>query len=152
MHRQAFFRIERRQVVLCWMQDWNPRSLEPNLQQTECPLTSWLSYRDSSYTLNSIAHPYDQWAFSLLEPTAGWLLYLALAIHTFAVVLPAELMDKDLYKNCLPIVTFTLIILFDLQGINLLWGSLIKSRFVLIKRQSSKDSHQVGLMARSKFK
>ena len=44
------FRIERRQVVfLCWMQDSNPEgSLEPNLQQTECPLTNRLSYRGSS--------------------------------------------------------------------------------------------------------
>ena len=35
-------RIERRQVVfLCWMQDSNPESPEPNLQQTECPLTNY---------------------------------------------------------------------------------------------------------------
>ena len=43
------FRIERRQVVfLCWMQDSKLRSLEPNLQQTECPLTNRLSHRGSS--------------------------------------------------------------------------------------------------------
>ena len=43
------FRIERRQVVfLCWMQNSNPGSLEPNLQQPECPLTNRLSYRGSS--------------------------------------------------------------------------------------------------------
>ena len=30
---------------------------------------------------NSIARPYDQWAFSPLNPTAGWLSYLALAIY-----------------------------------------------------------------------
>ena len=37
------FWIERRQVVfLCGMQDSNPGSLEPNLQQTECPLTNQL--------------------------------------------------------------------------------------------------------------
>ena len=42
-------RIERRQVVyLCWMQDSKPGSLEPNLQQTECPLTNWLSHRESN--------------------------------------------------------------------------------------------------------
>ena len=36
-----WYRIERRTVVfLCWMQDSNPGSLEPNLQQTECPLTN----------------------------------------------------------------------------------------------------------------
>ena len=44
-----WFQIERRQVVfLCWMQDSNPGSLEPNPQQTECPLTNHLSYRGSS--------------------------------------------------------------------------------------------------------
>ena len=42
-------RIERRQDVFhCWMQDWNPGSLEPNLRQTEFPLTNRLSYRGSS--------------------------------------------------------------------------------------------------------
>ena len=43
-------RIERRQFVfLCWMQDSNPSgSQTPNRQQTECPLTNWLSYRGSS--------------------------------------------------------------------------------------------------------
>ena len=30
-------------VFLCWMQDSNPGSLEPNLQQTEYPLTNQLS-------------------------------------------------------------------------------------------------------------
>ena len=44
-------RIERRQVVfLCWEQDSNPSgSQTPNRQQTECPLTKWLSYQGSSY-------------------------------------------------------------------------------------------------------
>ena len=43
------FRIERRQVVvLCWMQDSNPRSQTPICQQTECLLTNRLSYRGSS--------------------------------------------------------------------------------------------------------
>ena len=42
-------RIERRQVVvLCWMQDSNPRSQTPIRQQTECLLTNRLSYRGSS--------------------------------------------------------------------------------------------------------
>ena len=39
-----WYRIERRQVVFfCWMQDSNPGSLEPNLHQTECPLTNRLN-------------------------------------------------------------------------------------------------------------
>ena len=42
-------RIEGRQVVfLCWRKDSNPRSQIPIHQQTECPLTNWLSYRQSS--------------------------------------------------------------------------------------------------------
>ena len=42
-------RIERRQVViLCWMQNLNPRSQTFIRQQTECPLTNRLSYRGSS--------------------------------------------------------------------------------------------------------
>ena len=40
------FRIERRQVVfLCWMQNSNPGSLEPNPHQPECPLTDIMGYR-----------------------------------------------------------------------------------------------------------
>ena len=47
------FRIESRQVAfLCWMQDSNQGpSQEPNLQQTECPLTNRLSYRGSGQKL-----------------------------------------------------------------------------------------------------
>ena len=42
-------RIERRQVViLCWMQNSNPRYQTFIRQQTECLLTNWLSYRGSS--------------------------------------------------------------------------------------------------------
>ena len=59
--RARGFRIERRQVVfLCWMQDSNPRSQTPNRQQTECPLTNRLSYRESSKNLNSTARPCDR--------------------------------------------------------------------------------------------
>ena len=35
--------------------------------------------------LNSVAHPYDQRAISLLEPTASWLSHLALTIYVFVV-------------------------------------------------------------------
>ena len=82
-------RIERRQVVfLCWMQDSNPSgSQTPNRQQTECPLTNRLSYRGSSYkNLNSTACPYNQRAFSPLDPTPVWHTHLALAIYMFVVV------------------------------------------------------------------
>ena len=79
--------IERRQVVfLCWIQDLNPGSQTPNRQQTECSLTNRLSYRGSSKNLNSTARPYDQRAFSPLDPTVSWLSHLDLAIYIFVVV------------------------------------------------------------------
>ena len=68
------------------MQDLNPGSQTPNPQQTECSLTNRLSYRGSSKNLNSTAHPYDQRAFSPLDPTVSWLSHLALTIYIFAVV------------------------------------------------------------------
>ena len=76
-------RIERRQVVfICWIQDSNPSgSQTPNRQQTECPLTNRLSYPGSSKNLNSTARPYDQQAFSQLDPTAVW--HWHLALHTY---------------------------------------------------------------------
>ena len=81
------FQIERRQVVfLSWMQDSNQGSLEPNHQQTECPLKNPLSYQGSNWNSNSTASPYDQWAFSPLDPTGGWLPHLALVISMFVVV------------------------------------------------------------------
>ena len=62
--------IERRQVVfLCRMQDLNPGFQTPNRQQTECSTT----------------RPYDQLAFSPLDPTAVWHWHLALAIYMFVV-------------------------------------------------------------------
>ena len=49
MAQASDIQIERRQVVfLCRMQDLNPGSQTPNLQQTECSLTNRLSYRGSS--------------------------------------------------------------------------------------------------------
>ena len=61
------FRIERRQVVFLWMQDSNPEgSLEPNLQQTECPLTNRLSYRGSNLKLE-LGSP-SLWSASI-QPT-----------------------------------------------------------------------------------
>ena len=68
------------------MQDLNPGPQTPNRQQTECSLTNRLSYRGSSKNLNSTARPYDQRAFSPLDPTVSWLSHLALAIYIFVVV------------------------------------------------------------------
>ena len=80
------FQIERRQVVfLCWMQDlnqgfWNRISSRLNARWQ----TDW-AIEDQAKKMNLTARPYDQLAFSPLDPTASWLLYLALAIYMCAV-------------------------------------------------------------------
>ena len=79
--------IERRQVLfLCWMQNLNPGPM--------CQIASRLNARwqtdwaieDQAKNLNSTGRPYDQRAFSPLDPTVSWLSHLALAIYIFVVV------------------------------------------------------------------
>ena len=82
------FRIERRQVVsLCWMQDSNPEGLGNQISSRLNARwqTEW-AIEDQAKNLNSTARPYDQRAFSPLDPTAIWHSYLALAIYMFVVV------------------------------------------------------------------
>ena len=84
----SYFRIERRQVVfLCWMQDLNPEGLwNPIFSRLNaCWQTDW-AIGDQAKNLNSTARPYDQRAFSPLDPTVSWLSHLALAIYMFVVV------------------------------------------------------------------
>ena len=50
-----------------------------------CWQTDW-AIEDQAKNLNSTARPYDQWAFSPLDPTVSWLSHLALAIYIFVVV------------------------------------------------------------------
>ena len=47
--------------------------------------TDW-AIEDQAKNLNSTASPYDQRAFSPLDPTVSWLSHLALAIYIFVVV------------------------------------------------------------------
>ena len=47
--------------------------------------TAW-AMEDQAKNLNSTARPYDQRAFSPLDPTVSWLSHLALAIYIFVVV------------------------------------------------------------------
>ena len=47
--------------------------------------TNW-AIEDQAKNLNPTARPYDQRAFSPLDPTAGWLSHLALAIYMFVDV------------------------------------------------------------------
>ena len=46
--------------------------------------TDW-AIEDQAKTLNSTARPYDQRAFSPLDPTVSWLSHLALAVYIFVV-------------------------------------------------------------------
>ena len=73
-------------VFLCRMQDLNPGSQKPNRQQTECSWQTDWAIEDQAENLNSTARPYDQRAFSPLDPTVSWLSHLALAIYIFVVV------------------------------------------------------------------
>ena len=47
--------------------------------------TDW-AIEDQAKNLNSTARPYDQWAFSPLDPTVSWFSHLALAIYISVVV------------------------------------------------------------------
>ena len=82
------FLIERRQVFfLCWKQDSNPEGLWNRISSRLNAhwQTDW-AIEDQAKNLNLTAHPYDQRAFSPLDPTAIWHLHLALAIYMFVVV------------------------------------------------------------------
>ena len=66
--------MERRQVVfLCWMQDLNTgprRQIASRLNA--CWQTDW-AIEDQAKNLNSTARPYDQRAFSPLDPTVSYI-------------------------------------------------------------------------------
>ena len=81
-------RIERRQVVvLCWMQDSNPRSQTQIASRLNARWQTDWAIENEAKNLNSTARPFDQRAFSPLDPTANWLSHqLALAIYMFVVV------------------------------------------------------------------
>ena len=79
--------IGRRQVVfLCWMQDLNrgPRHQIASRLNARWQ-TDW-AIENQAKNLNSTARPYDQRAFSPLDPAVSWLSHLALAIYIFVVV------------------------------------------------------------------
>ena len=56
------------------MQESNPGSLEQNRQLPECVRTNW-AIEDQAKSLNSIACPYDEKAFSPLVPTPDCILH-----------------------------------------------------------------------------
>ena len=79
--------IERRQVVfLCWMQNLNPGPMCQFASRLNARWQTDWAIEDQAKNLNSTARPYDQRAFSPLDPTVSWLSHLALAIYIFVVV------------------------------------------------------------------
>ena len=72
-HRQAIFESE-------------GDNLEPNIQQTECPLTNRLSYRGSSKNFNSTARPNDQRANMHTYMHACIHAYIHTYIHTYILL------------------------------------------------------------------
>ena len=79
--------IERRQVVfLCRMKDLNPGPRHQIASRLNARWQTAWAIEDQAKNLNSTARPYNQRAFSPLDPTVSWLSHLALAIYIFVVV------------------------------------------------------------------
>ena len=87
MHRQAIFESKGDKlssVAECMLRTqglWKRIYIRLNARWQ----TNW-AIEDQAKNLNSIARPYDQQPFSPLDPTAGWISHLALAIYMFALV------------------------------------------------------------------
>ena len=79
--------IERRQVAFLFrMQDLNPGSRHQIASRLNALWQTDWAIENQAKNLNSTARPYDQRAFSPLDPTVSWLSHLALAIYIFVVV------------------------------------------------------------------
>ena len=86
-HRQAIFKSKRDKLCSsaeCWLWTQGPRHQIASRLNARWQ-TDW-TIEDQAKNLNSTARPYDQRAFSPLEPTVSWLSHLALAIYIFVVV------------------------------------------------------------------
>ena len=89
--------IERRQVVfLCWMQDLNPGSQTQMASRLNARWQIYWAIKDQAKNLNSTGRPYDQRAFSPLDPTVSWLSHLALMIYIFVVNFDAPAQASDI--------------------------------------------------------
>ena len=81
-HRQAIFRIKRRQVVfLCWMQDLNPEGLWISSRLNAHWQTDW-AIEDQAKNLNATAH---RRAFRPLDHTY---IYMYMYMHTHTHTCP----------------------------------------------------------------
>ena len=86
-HRQAIFKSKRDK--LCSSAECRIGTLGPKHQIASRLNTRWQtdwSIEDQTKDLNSTACPYNQRAFSSLDPTVSWLSHLALAIYIYVVV------------------------------------------------------------------
>ena len=81
-HRQAIFKSKRDKLcssARSRILTWDPRHQIASRLNARWQ-TDW-AIEDQAKNLNSTARPYDQWAFSPLDPTVSWLSHLALAIY-----------------------------------------------------------------------
>ena len=86
-HRQAIFKSKGDK--LCSSAECRIRTRDPRHQIASRLNARWQTdwaIEDQAKNLNSTARPYDQRAFSPLDPTVSWLSHLALAIYIFVVV------------------------------------------------------------------
>ena len=86
-HRQAIFKSKGDK--LCSYAEWRIWTRGPRHQIASRLNPRWQTdwaIQDQVKNLNSTARPYDQRAFSPLDPTVSWLSHLALAIYIFVVV------------------------------------------------------------------
>ena len=85
--RQAIFKSKRDK--LCSSAECRIWSRDPRHQIGSRLNARWQTdwaIEEQAKNLNSTARPYDQWAFSPLDPTVSWLSHLALAIYISVVV------------------------------------------------------------------
>ena len=86
-HRQAIFKSKGDKLcssVECGIWTRGPRHQIASRLNARWQ-TDW-AFEDQAKNLNSTARPYDQRAFSALDPNVSWLSHLALAIYIFVVV------------------------------------------------------------------
>ena len=86
-HRQAIFKSKGDKLCSsaeCRIWTRGPRRQIAS-RLNACWQTHW-AIEDQAKNLNSTARPYDQRAFSPLDPTVSWLSHLALAIYIFVVI------------------------------------------------------------------
>ena len=96
-HRQTIFKSKG--DTLCSSAECRIWTRGPRHQIASRLNARWQTYRaieDQAKNLNSTARPYDQRAFSPLDPTLSWLLHLALALYILVVNFDALAQASDI--------------------------------------------------------